>query len=538
MSTTGWYCGGLAGIVSSGAYIHRSYSSVTISGTYPRVGGLAGENDGGIYESYATGNVTGTGSSANQYGGLLGLQLGTTSTTTDSYASGNVSANSTVAGFVGGIAQGLVTKSYASGSYTATSGGGGFVDYLEASPTISNSFWDTDVAGATSDAGTGKTTAEMNTQSTFTNAGWDFTNIWAINASVNDGYPYLRWQNLTPPDTTDPTASTTAPTIDSVVSGASVTLSADASDETALAGVSFYVNGILQGIEDTSSPYSITWDSTATTSGQRTILSVARDSSNNYGTSTAVTFVVDNDAPSVSITAPTSSETVSGSSVTLSADASDTDSSVSGVSFYVDDVLQGVEDTSTPYSVTWDSTAAINDSHTVYAVAVDEAGNRATSTSVTFTVSNTSETVPTITTSTSAATRYKNLMRQGKMAEAEQQMQTIETITQPVQTDSETIPPHDTQKATTLIINGNEFSRDLTGGIIGDDVVTLQNMLIKRNIGESSSRLAEVGATGYFGKLTKAALAEFQSTVGIFPSQGYFGPITRAWLRGNTLTNN
>jgi len=57
--------------------------------------------------------------------------------------------------------------------------------------TITNCFWDTETSGqATSDGGTGKTTAEMKTQSTFTDAGWDFTTpIWTIQAEINDGYP-------------------------------------------------------------------------------------------------------------------------------------------------------------------------------------------------------------------------------------------------------------------------------------------------------------------------------------------------------------
>jgi hypothetical protein len=39
--------------------------------------------------------------------------------------------------------------------------------------------------------GTGKTTAEMKTKSTFTDAGWDFIEIWGI--GENQTYPYLRF---------------------------------------------------------------------------------------------------------------------------------------------------------------------------------------------------------------------------------------------------------------------------------------------------------------------------------------------------------
>ncbi len=54
---------------------------------------------------------------------------------------------------------------------------------------ISSSFYDITVSGAISDGfGTSKTTAEMQTTSTFTNAGWDFDDVWDIDGS----YPFLR----------------------------------------------------------------------------------------------------------------------------------------------------------------------------------------------------------------------------------------------------------------------------------------------------------------------------------------------------------
>lgn len=36
-----------------------------------------------------------------------------------------------------------------------------------------------------------KSKTELNNQTTFTNEGWDFTNIWGISPNKNDGYPYL-----------------------------------------------------------------------------------------------------------------------------------------------------------------------------------------------------------------------------------------------------------------------------------------------------------------------------------------------------------
>jgi hypothetical protein len=57
--------------------------------------------------------------------------------------------------------------------------------------TVTASFWDIDTSGQlTSAGGTGKTTAEMKTKSTFTDAGWDFVEIWDI--GENQTYPFLR----------------------------------------------------------------------------------------------------------------------------------------------------------------------------------------------------------------------------------------------------------------------------------------------------------------------------------------------------------
>jgi len=74
------------------------------------------------------------------------------------------------------------------------------------------------------------------------------------------------------------------------------------------------------------------------------------------------------------------------------------------------------------------------------------------------------------------------------------------------------------------------FTRDLTVGSRGDDVTALQNLLISANKGPAAQALAAAGATGYFGQLTKAALAEYQAAVNISPAAGYFGPITRAYV--------
>ena len=74
------------------------------------------------------------------------------------------------------------------------------------------------------------------------------------------------------------------------------------------------------------------------------------------------------------------------------------------------------------------------------------------------------------------------------------------------------------------------ISNDLGPGSSGDEVKTLQQFLIFQNKGPAAQTLAAPGPTGYFGGLTRTALAEFQASAGIKPAFGNFGPITRAYL--------
>ena len=193
-------------------------------------------------------------------------------------------------------------------------------------------------------------------------------------------------------DTTPPTVSMTSPANGSTVSG-SVTVSANASDNVGVAGVQFQLDGANLGAEDTTAPYSISWDTTASANGSHSLTAVARDAAGNKTTSSPVSVTVSNSSgdttpPTVSMTAPANGSTVSGS-VTVSANASD-NVAVAGVQFQLDGANLGAEDTTAPYSITWDSTAVANGTHTLDAVARDSSGNRTTSGSVTVTVSNSS----------------------------------------------------------------------------------------------------------------------------------------------------
>ena len=98
-----------------------------------------------------------------------------------------------------------------------------------------------------------------------------------------------------------------------------------------------------------------------------------------------VTVAADGIAPQVTITAPLGG-TVS-NTVTVSANAFDA-VGVAGVRFFVDGLPLGVEDTSAPYQVSWNTTAVADGAHTVSATARDAAGNVGSSTGIAVNVSN------------------------------------------------------------------------------------------------------------------------------------------------------
>jgi len=196
-------------------------------------------------------------------------------------------------------------------------------------------------------------------------------------------------------DTTAPTVSVSAPTGGSTVSGTAVVVSATASDNVGVVGVQFKLDGANLAAEDTTSPYSITWNSTTTTPGSHALTAVARDAAGNRTTSASVSVTVaaDTTPPTVSISSPIGGSTVSGTAAIVSATASD-NVGVVGVQFKLDGVNLGAEDTTSPYSTTWNTTTSMSGSHALTAVARDAAGNQKTSASVTVTVADT--TAPTV----------------------------------------------------------------------------------------------------------------------------------------------
>ncbi|MEO8064437.1 MAG: Ig-like domain-containing protein, partial [Pseudomonadota bacterium] len=209
--------------------------------------------------------------------------------------------------------------------------------------------------------------------------------------------------NKDAPDTAAPSVSLTAPASGAALSG-TATLSATATDNVGVAGVKFRVDGADVDTEDLVAPYSLSWNTASATAGSHQITAVARDSAGNSATSAAVTVTVSNAdgiAPVISLTAPAAGATVSGTA-TVSADATD-NIGVVGVQFRLDGVSLGAEDTSAPYTRSWDSTTAINGTHSLSAIARDAAGNNTMSAAVTVTVSNADVIAPVVSLTAPAA---------------------------------------------------------------------------------------------------------------------------------------
>ena len=184
--------GGLVGFNDWGT-VSNSYASGTVNGN-DFIGNLVGVNGGTVSNSYASGTANGN----NSVGNLVGVNGGTVS---NSYASGTVNGNDFVGGLVGEN-ENTISNSYSIGNVTGNAYVGGLVGKNYG--TVSNSFWDIETSGQpTSAGGTGKTTAQMKSITTFSGAGWNIIAVanadtrnpaYTWNIVTKQTYPFLSWQ--------------------------------------------------------------------------------------------------------------------------------------------------------------------------------------------------------------------------------------------------------------------------------------------------------------------------------------------------------
>jgi hypothetical protein len=431
-------------------------------------------------------------------------------------------------------------------------------------------------------------------------------------------------------DTTAPSVSLTSPS-NGALASSTIALAASASDNVAVSGVTFKRNtNTVIGSEDTTSTYGISWDTTAVSDGQHTLIAVARDAAGNYATSSSSTITVDNTAPTVlsasstkaagpytvgesididiefseavtstgsvtitletgatdrtctftlssttygtcsytvqagdtsadltvssitgtvrdiagnvyagglpstnlaaneaividtttptvSVTDPSEGESHE-NSVSMAASADDALAGVAGVRFWFADASEpfGDEDTSSPYTFTWDATLEARGEYGVIAVARDAAGNYATSSEVTFIVADPIEEEvdeeggDESTTSRRPASRRRSTSTSNAASAA-------------------TAGGISGSTANTTSTGTSAFTRDTQLGDVNEEVRMLQKFLNTQGFVVAQTGAGSRGnETTVFGPATRAALIAFQQANSIVPASGYFGPTTRA----------
>lgn len=244
----------LAGALATSCFnctIEKCSSSGTITSS-SQAGGLVGYLSGTTAsECFSSCEVN----SDDYAGGLFGV-LRENSEVYDCYSKGAVNGNYYSGGFSGYVESSTLSDCYSAGQVNGISDIGGFAGYASAS-TASDCYWDTETSGqATSAAGQGKTTTEMNLKSTY--SGWDFTNVWNIYSGANEGYPYFKWQNL-------PTAFGSPQNVRTEISGNDLIISWDPVQNTTYYAVlvsddPYGIYSLLDLIEENSITINITGD--------------------------------------------------------------------------------------------------------------------------------------------------------------------------------------------------------------------------------------------------------------------------------------
>lgn len=204
--------GGFTGVVNQESLIEHSFSKgkvfVSTNSNYASdIGGFAGANFGIIKYSFSEAEVYSPDPSSYNIGGLIGGnydgddEIDNPAQIFDSYATGSVTGGIGVGGLVGSngfggsAGKGQIFRSYSTGKVSSLRElpqAGGLVGREFDDSIVENSYWDMDSSGQKdSFGGEGRTTAQMTSvprpQNTYVE--WDFVNIWGQD---NGSYPFLR----------------------------------------------------------------------------------------------------------------------------------------------------------------------------------------------------------------------------------------------------------------------------------------------------------------------------------------------------------
>ena len=192
-----------------------SHSSINLKSTFVTSGGIVANlsRDSIVENCYAIVDINASGGTGPDIGGIAGYvsnNLGSSKILiTNSFAIGTININGNNSE-IGGIASSInndviIDKCYSVVRFIGNSGyinGGGISYRKSGNAIISNSCWDEEITNINIAINigmnynivntSGKTTSLMKDIDTFTDLGWDFSDIWDIMQDVNTGYPYLR----------------------------------------------------------------------------------------------------------------------------------------------------------------------------------------------------------------------------------------------------------------------------------------------------------------------------------------------------------
>ncbi|WP_250494828.1 filamentous hemagglutinin N-terminal domain-containing protein [Caballeronia sp. GAWG1-1] len=185
--------GGLVGI--NRGRIERSWSGAQVNGD-GEIGGLVGENDGYIGQSYTVNFMTAAATAT--IGGLAGVNSGTIE---QSYSQSFVNGGAYIGGLVGNNT-GTIRQSYSTASLSPGTGSHkpGAIAGTNSGTIAKDVFWDKETSVATAGVGSGKamsassglTSAQMATPASF-GPTWDFSSkgTWSLPDGAEE--PVLRW---------------------------------------------------------------------------------------------------------------------------------------------------------------------------------------------------------------------------------------------------------------------------------------------------------------------------------------------------------
>ena len=224
-----------------------------------------------------------------------------------------------------------------------------------------------------------------------------------IDAGVNVGLPFqgaapdigaYEAKSAAAPINQLPVITITAPANEGRFSkGSSVLITADASDKDGTVSKVEFFNGTTKLGEDSTTPFAFEWKDLV--EGSHTLTAKATDNDGGSTTSSAVKIEVApaaNELPTISIIAPVNNEKFfKGSSVLITADATDKDGTVSKVEFFNGTTKLG-EDATTPFAFEWKD--LVEGSHTLTAKATDNDGGSTTSLPVKIEVTSPTNALP------------------------------------------------------------------------------------------------------------------------------------------------